>query len=236
MSLATGVFYRHDAGGGVFLNTATNKLLSIDKIGDLIVTLCLEGHSPEIIKDALAEKYPAKQNDVALDVDEFIDELLSNHLFVNSTSPSPGHKVFSNIAFIFVRTFLWGTAIHSMKAASAKLYLRLTILSLCLTSGSFELIRRVIAEYPQSAKADNTSPNSVVNALKVACKYYPTQVLCLQQSAVLALSLRDLGHNAELVLGTMKYPFKAHAWVEIDGELIGEMSSFQKSLTEIARI
>lgn len=238
LSLAEGVFYRSDAGGGIFLNTVTNKLLSVDKVGDLITSLCLEGRNPEIIKDALARQYPAKETQISVDVDAFIQELVSNRLLIDSASPSPlpGSGIISRIACFLVETCLSLTALCSMRAATAKLYLRLMVLHLCIRSGSFWLITRIVTDYPASDSSDHASASTVANALSRVCRYYPTQVLCLQRSAVLTLCLRDCSFPASLVMGAMKYPLKAHAWVEINGELIDEISSLQKSLVEIARI
>ena len=55
-----------------------------------------------------------------------------------------------------------------------------------------------------------------------ACIWYPKSVLCLQRSAVTTLLLRNCGVSAQMVLGAQRIPFRAHAWVEVNGQPINE--------------
>jgi hypothetical protein len=64
-------------------------------------------------------------------------------------------------------------------------------------------------------------------AVNYACIWYPKQALCLQRSFVTTYLLRKHGVAAEMVLGAQKLPFKAHAWVEVDGQAINERSNVQ---------
>ncbi|HEV2396871.1 MAG TPA: lasso peptide biosynthesis B2 protein [Candidatus Sulfotelmatobacter sp.] len=64
-------------------------------------------------------------------------------------------------------------------------------------------------------------------AVNYACIWYPKQVLCLQRSFVATYLLRKRGVPAQMVLGAQKLPFKAHAWVEVDGRAITERSNVQ---------
>ncbi len=61
------------------------------------------------------------------------------------------------------------------------------------------------------------SYRDLCHAVDLASVFYLKRVLCLQRSAATTLLLRRYGWNAELVLGAQILPFKAHAWVEIDG-------------------
>lgn len=67
----------------------------------------------------------------------------------------------------------------------------------------------------------------VCRAVNYACAWYPKQVLCLQRSFTTTYLLRKSGVPAEMVLGAQKLPFKAHAWVEVDGRAINERSDVQ---------
>ena len=65
----------------------------------------------------------------------------------------------------------------------------------------------------------------VCNAVNYACVWYPKQALCLQRSFVTTHLLRKQGVEAHMVLGAQKLPFKAHAWVEVEGRAINERSN-----------
>lgn len=59
-------------------------------------------------------------------------------------------------------------------------------------------------------------------AVDLAGIWYWKQALCLQRSAAAACLLKRRGFAAELVIGAQRMPFKAHAWVEIDGEVVND--------------
>lgn len=67
----------------------------------------------------------------------------------------------------------------------------------------------------------------VCTAVNYACVWYPKQALCLQRSFITTYLLRKHGIRADMVLGAQKLPFKAHAWVEVDGRAINERSNVQ---------
>lgn len=69
----------------------------------------------------------------------------------------------------------------------------------------------------------------VCTAVNYACVWYPKQALCLQRSFVTTYLLRKHGISANMVLGAQKLPFKAHAWVEVDGRAINERSNVQST-------
>ena len=64
-------------------------------------------------------------------------------------------------------------------------------------------------------------------AVNYACIWYPKEALCLQRSFVTTYLLKRHGICAHMVLGAQKLPFKAHAWVEVEGRAINERSNVQ---------
>jgi hypothetical protein len=62
----------------------------------------------------------------------------------------------------------------------------------------------------------------IVAAFQVACIWYPKHVRCLQRSAALTCLLRSYRIPAHMVIGTQKLPFKAHAWVEVNGQVLND--------------
>lgn len=67
----------------------------------------------------------------------------------------------------------------------------------------------------------------VCMAVNYACIWYPKQALCLQRSFVTTYLLRKRGVLAQMILGAQKLPFKAHAWVEVEGRAVNERSNVQ---------
>lgn len=79
----------------------------------------------------------------------------------------------------------------------------------------------------QTTQANIT--DRVCTAVNYACVWYPKQSLCLQRSFVTTYLLRKHGVRGEMVLGAQRLPFKAHAWVEVDGRAINERSDVQST-------
>jgi hypothetical protein len=73
------------------------------------------------------------------------------------------------------------------------------------------------------------------HAVDLACVFYFKQVLCLQRSAVTTVLLRQYGWVAEMVIGAQVRPFISHAWVEIDGSVIGDKPYIREMYQELER-
>ncbi len=92
----------------------------------------------------------------------------------------------------------------------------------------FSRLHRVVCNWKLRSRAtplDDT--NQICDALNYACMWYPKRALCLQRSSVLTCLLRSCGVPAQMVLGAQKLPFKAHAWVEVNGQPVNERSNVQ---------
>jgi hypothetical protein len=92
----------------------------------------------------------------------------------------------------------------------------------------FEILHSMVKGWKVAREpADKGTINRVCTAVNCACVWYPKQALCLQRSFVTTYLLRKHGVAAQMVLGAQKLPFKAHAWVEVDGRAINERSNVQ---------
>lgn len=78
------------------------------------------------------------------------------------------------------------------------------------------------ASPPISAEPSATAVTAMVDAVDLACTWYPKTAPCLQRSAVLCRQLRQAGVGAVLVIGVQRFPFRSHAWVEVEGIPVNE--------------
>ncbi len=102
-------------------------------------------------------------------------------------------------------------------------YLSLIRFDLCLVRGNFETLYDRVRKCPTRNKSG--SPDSVeriCSAVDMACIWYWKEALCLQRSAATTCLLRKYGVSAHLVIGAQQMPFKAHAWVEVDGKVVND--------------
>ena len=109
-----------------------------------------------------------------------------------------------------------------MPLLAVRAYLRLIYVDLCLMGGFSALYDRVRG-YPISEVApSDASIEEVCAAVDMACIWYWKEALCLQRSAATACLLKQYGVPAQMVLGAQQMPFRAHAWVEVDGQVVND--------------
>ena len=102
-------------------------------------------------------------------------------------------------------------------------YMKLIGHDLFMAQHDFASLHRRVKGFPLRQTAPEPSAaDAIRRALDIACCFYPKQALCLQRSSVLIAMLRRRGVPAHMVIGAQKLPFKAHAWVEIEGQIFND--------------
>jgi hypothetical protein len=102
-------------------------------------------------------------------------------------------------------------------------YLRLLRFHPYLVRGDFS----ALYERVRKSEVTNVVPirgavERICAAVDMACIWYPKEVLCLQRSAAAACLLKRYGIPAQMVIGAQVVPFRAHAWVEVDGRVVND--------------
>jgi hypothetical protein len=101
--------------------------------------------------------------------------------------------------------------------------LKLIQFDLELARGNFATLYNKVRNYP----VVNTTPvpdavERICSAVDMACIWYWKEALCLQRSAATSCLLKSHGIVAQMVIGAQQMPFKAHAWVEVDGHVVND--------------
>jgi transglutaminase superfamily protein len=110
-----------------------------------------------------------------------------------------------------------------MSVLVLKAYLKLIQFDFYLARGDFAALHNKVRNYPTSTKvAPHESVKRICAAVDMASIWYWKEALCLQRSAATACLLKKSGISARLVIGAQQMPFKAHAWVEVDGEVVND--------------
>jgi hypothetical protein len=102
-------------------------------------------------------------------------------------------------------------------------YLKLIHIHLYLARGDFAALYDKVRNYPLGR--DTPAPDAVdriCSAVDMACIWYWKQAQCLQRSAATACLLKKYGVPAQMVIGAQQMPFKAHAWVEVAGQVVND--------------
>jgi hypothetical protein len=102
-------------------------------------------------------------------------------------------------------------------------YLRLIQFDFYLARGDFQTLYQRVRSFSLGAGSPSSDAvERLCSAVDMACIWYWKEALCLQRSAVTTCLLRRHGIRAELVIGAQQMPFKAHAWVEVDGRVVND--------------
>ena len=102
-------------------------------------------------------------------------------------------------------------------------YLNLFYFDWLLARGSFRTVHAKVRRVPIRKRLP--APDAVERlcaAVDLACVFYWKQVLCLQRSAATVCLLKRGGVPAHLVIGAQPLPFRAHAWVEVEGSVVND--------------
>jgi len=91
----------------------------------------------------------------------------------------------------------------------------------------FQELHSMVRHWKVRDCSEDNTVGRVCTAVNYACVFYPKRALCLQRSFVTTYLLRKHGIPAQMVLGAQKLPFKAHAWVEVNGRTVNEALNTQ---------
>jgi hypothetical protein len=78
----------------------------------------------------------------------------------------------------------------------------------------------VLGSVPEVSRGDRA--RQTLTAVDRARTYYFRHARCLQRAVAAVCFLRMRGVRGELVIGVRKIPFQAHAWMELDGEIVND--------------
>jgi hypothetical protein len=102
-------------------------------------------------------------------------------------------------------------------------YLSLIRFDLYLARGDFKVLYEKVRSCSiRKNTISSHTTEAICAAVDMACIWYWKEALCLQRSAATVCLLRKYGVSADLVIGAQQMPFKAHAWVEVNGQVVND--------------
>jgi hypothetical protein len=105
----------------------------------------------------------------------------------------------------------------------SRAYCELLHFDVYLARGNFAALCQKVRNCPiRESEVSRTVVETIGAAVDMACIWYWKEVRCLQRSAVTVCLLKHHGVNAQMMIGAQQMPFKAHAWVEVDGRVVGD--------------
>lgn len=213
--------------GAVLLDIRQGLCLSLNPVGAEIWRLLKLGNSLNEIAARLATQFEEAGDCMLNDTRDFLAELSKKGL-LESTEHT--QMVASKLRTSLILCWRIGLSIPGSSAPSmiAKALFALAGFDLLAFSSDFAATHEFVKAWPTADRApDKTVVDRVSMAVNYACVWYPKRVLCLQRSAVTTCLLRSAGVPAQMVIGAQKYPFRAHAWTEVNRRAINERRNVQ---------
>ena len=110
-----------------------------------------------------------------------------------------------------------------MRFLVLKAYWKLILFDLYLARGNFQALYDKVRNCSVRRRAAHANVIERINyAVDLAGIWYWKEALCLQRSAATACLLKEHGIRAKMVIGAQQMPFRAHAWVEVDGVVVND--------------
>ena len=102
-------------------------------------------------------------------------------------------------------------------------YLKLVEFDLYLSRRSFSALYERVRKYPlEKNLIPAPRADQICEVVDLVCIWYWKHVLCLQRSVATTCLLRHYGIPAQMVIGAQQLPFRAHAWVEVNGLVVND--------------
>lgn len=122
-----------------------------------------------------------------------------------------------------------------MRFVLIEAYWALLRFELYLKRENFGALYERVHNYPLGRNEQRATTNQICRAVDTASIWYWKEVLCLQRSAATSCLLRRYGIPAEMVIGIRQLPFQAHAWVEVEGQVVNDRLHTRERYTVLDR-
>jgi len=122
-----------------------------------------------------------------------------------------------------------------LKLNTVAAFLGLATINVVLRVGGFRALHYAVKRWPVNSSTSPDAQQEVCKSVDRATNWYPSQAMCLQRSAITACLLRQYGVLAQFVVGCRKIPFRAHAWVEVEGHVVNDKKQVQEFYSVLER-
>ena len=231
--VSPGVRWMSDKDGSTILHITQNKMYSIMGVGNEVWKIVANSESGITYSDivqAVADRF----NDISrIRIHDDVEKLLKSFLreqLVAATHNTRAGEVRRNYVTTSIIAFLahgCGLLVR-LKLSVVAALLGMAVVDLLIASGKFEALYYTIKYWPVRQITEVPAFENVYDSMLSALSWYPKQAMCLQRSAVTTCLLRSNGICAEMIIGSKKLPFLAHAWVEVNGQVVGDKKSVQE--------
>ena len=194
-------------------------------------------------------RYDVPHEQLCADTDRFLKKMVSMALLQVSLD-SRGGEAYSISEDVTGTTSAPATAVDQFDSTEEQelisvspretfsAFVGLLLFDLLLKLGGFQRLIRKVERWPMASPrtTDREICRRVRGMVDRAQMYYPKKAMCLQHAAVVTCLLRHRGVPAQMVLAAQDFPTKAHAWAEVDGEVVSDSPLVKTKYQELRRL
>ncbi len=221
-----------DSEGSTILNVDTGLVYSLIGVASRTWTHLVhhpQGLTFEELITPISNDFPQiDQAQIKVDTGRLLRQLQQNELVQTEECLEGQHLEIASICFrLILKVFVDG--ILRLRLICLAAFLQLFFFDLILQLGGFRALHHTVKNWPltKTNTFDDTSVQAITAAMDRAIRYYPRHSLCLQRSAALTCLLRSCEVPADMVIACRRIPFKGHAWVEVDGNVVNDSARVQ---------
>jgi hypothetical protein len=214
--------------GAALLDIHQGLCLSVNAVGAEMWRLLTQNNSLDEMADQVATKFDAPAARVVDDAKKFVSNLSQHGLLVTNNNARTAATKLRIAAANYWRPNPLVKKTNDAKFLVAKSLIALAAFDCVGLGNDFQAMYEIVRLWPIApGPADPAVIDHVCTSMNYACVWYPKRVLCLQRSTITTCLLRNCGVPARMAIGAQKLPFKAHAWVEVEGRAINEFLDVQ---------
>lgn len=240
------VCFSTDNDGTIVLDIRGGKFHSLIQTGSKVWSV-LTAHPRGITQSDVVDHLMAQDDEFAEEprenlepaIQRILQQLTNDNLVETGPARRSSLQVLKCRLFVAAATAIrhTGNTLIRFRGVHAAALIEFGFYEVIRKFGGFYARHRIIRKWPianthhQDEGRDLPALCEVVHAAAV---WYPKQTLCLQKASVTTSLLRQHGFHADMKIGVRKQPFHAHAWVEVDGQVVGDHQNVRKYFREIA--
>jgi transglutaminase superfamily protein/coenzyme PQQ synthesis protein D (PqqD) len=245
--VAADVCFSTDKDGTIILDVQGGKFHSLIQNGSKVWSM-LAAHSEGITQTQLVDELMGQDEEFAQEPREKIEAAIQRVLQqltrdgLLETAQAHSHSTLQRLkcglcvasANAIRHT---GNTLIRFRSVHAAAFIEFAFYEVIRKFGGFYARHKIIRQWPiANGRSRQQAPElpALCEAVHTAAVWYPKQTLCLQKASVTTSLLRQHGFPADMKIGVRKQPFHAHAWVEVDGQVVGDHQNVRKYFREIA--
>jgi hypothetical protein len=245
--IGSDVCFSTDQDGTIILDVRAGKFHSLIQSGSKVWSI-IAAQPRGITRPELIAQLVEQDEEFAREPRERVDEAIANILGqltrdgLLESDQSNSHSTLQSLRYKFcvglaAATRHAGNTLIRFHRVEAAAFIEFLFYEVIRKLGGFSVRQKILHKWPTATVG---RPNEVAKvpalceAIHNAAVWYPKQTLCLQKASVTTSLLRQHGIPADMKIGVRKQPFHAHAWVEVDGKVVGDHQNVRKYFREIA--